>query len=268
MKTYISVGVGDMICLDSLLSQEEKNNITEIYWACRFGKDIAPLIKNNKNYPNLTNQYFIDDNLGKKMMQIVDSNAVNFWHFRPDFKNSFDIGCSLLNIDSNINVIDTSAIFADPERKYTGSSFIERPKIFDFEYLLFHYPTSTRPRSDIASIDDNDWNFVKEYAKSNNLEIIVISDHEITPPIENYLLIVNPDINILFDIAANSSAYAGCDSFCAILSTKFLDKEKIFIKSHNPNISNEILFNNVQQKYFLPYSPVEISQFYKSYIGF
>ena len=45
MKTYISVGIGDMMCLDSVLTQEERNNISEMFWACRFGKDLIPLME-------------------------------------------------------------------------------------------------------------------------------------------------------------------------------------------------------------------------------
>ena len=37
MKTYISAGIGDLFFLDSILTTEEKESITEIYWACRFG---------------------------------------------------------------------------------------------------------------------------------------------------------------------------------------------------------------------------------------
>ena len=32
MKTYISAGIGDLFFLDSILTKEEKESITEIYW--------------------------------------------------------------------------------------------------------------------------------------------------------------------------------------------------------------------------------------------
>ena len=44
MKTYISVGIGDMMAFDSLLVKEERESITELYWACKFGKVLAPII--------------------------------------------------------------------------------------------------------------------------------------------------------------------------------------------------------------------------------
>ena len=85
MKTYISTGIGDMVFLDSILTLEEKATMTEIYWACRFGKDLVPLLENNPDYPNLTGQYTIDDEVGKAEMAKIQSIAVPFWHFRPDY---------------------------------------------------------------------------------------------------------------------------------------------------------------------------------------
>ena len=50
MKTYLSVGIGDMVFLDSILTLEEKATISEIYWACRFGKCLIPLMENNPEW--------------------------------------------------------------------------------------------------------------------------------------------------------------------------------------------------------------------------
>ena len=61
MKTYISTGIGDLFFLDSILTKEEKESITEIYWACRFGCVMKDLLENNPAYPNLKEQYLIDD---------------------------------------------------------------------------------------------------------------------------------------------------------------------------------------------------------------
>ena len=36
MKTYISTGIGDLFFLDSILTKEEKESITEIYWKLSF----------------------------------------------------------------------------------------------------------------------------------------------------------------------------------------------------------------------------------------
>ena len=52
MKTYLSLGIGDLFFIDSILTKEEKESISEIYWACTFGKVVEPLMKDNQSYHN------------------------------------------------------------------------------------------------------------------------------------------------------------------------------------------------------------------------
>ena len=52
MKTYISAGIGDLFFLDSILTTEEKESITEIYWACRFGYVLKELMEIFKRLQN------------------------------------------------------------------------------------------------------------------------------------------------------------------------------------------------------------------------
>ena len=99
MKTYVSLGIGDLFFLDSILTKEEKESISELYWACRFGYVMKKLMENNSSYPNLTAQYVIDDEVGKKAMESLDPIAVPFWHFRPDFQRNFEVGLKLFGLE-------------------------------------------------------------------------------------------------------------------------------------------------------------------------
>lgn len=281
MKTYLSVGIGDMLCLDSLLVEEERESIAEIYWACRFGKVLAPLMENNPGYPNLKNQYFIDDEIGKNAMHQLHPIAVPFWHFRPDFARNFQTGLSLFGLNSDeVQAIDVAGTFAEvcdgvkrglpKEQLFYESTFLKYAKLPPHKnYILFHYPTSTRPKQDICQIDDRDWNFVEELSQKTNLKVIVISDHEINIPLSNYDLLVNPNIQLVVDLVAHCEYYAGCDSFCSILSSKRLPKEKLYVKTHDANITSNLLSGNCgfMYSYFNPHSPQDIAYFYKSYLG-
>lgn len=272
MKHYLSVGIGDMICLDSLFTQEERDTISEIYWACRFGKYLVPLLDSNQYYPNLTLQHVISDAAGKRAMKEVDANAENFWHFRPDFTPNYRKGLSLFGLnEADVTPINTAGMIMDPNRTYQGSSFIaaaEPLTSIDFEYILFHYPTSTRPRTDIATITDADWDFVNTLSNQTGLRVVVLTDHSLEYiPLDDYVQLVNPEITTIISLAKYCSYYAGCDSFGAILASKVLPKEHLYVKSHNDNIRNEVLSSVWLQKFFLPHSPQDISEFYKPYIG-
>lgn len=281
MKTYLSVGIGDMMCLDSLLIDEERKSITEIYWACRFGKIIAPLMENNPGYPNIQKQHFIDDEVGKNAMINLDPVSVPFWHFRPDLPRNFQTGLSLFGLkETDVQAIDVAGTFAevcnDVKRRvskknlFFESTFIKysnKPPYLN--YILFHYPTSTRPRQDIAQITKSDWEFVNSLSIKTNKKVVVISDQKIEVPLSNFDLLINPDIKLIVDLISNCDYYAGCDSFCSILASKRLPKENLYVKTHDTNIANNLLTGNsgFMYSYFNPHSPEDIAYFYKPYIG-
>ena len=273
MKTYISTGIGDMVFLDSILTLEEKKAISEIYWACRFGITLIPLMENNPDYPNLVSQHTIPDEVGLHAMKSLDPVAVSFWHFRPDFPKNFQTGLKLFNIEeywnkNELQTIDVISMFMDMERSFVGSSFIKNADENKYgDYILFHYPTSTRPRSDICTISSEDWQFVENLSKENELKVIVVADSKIEVPLTNFELLINPDIKSIVSLSAHCKYYAGCDSFCAHLATKVLKKENLFIKSHNPKIKEHITTTSFF-RHFCPHPKEDIAEFYKSYIGY
>ena len=257
-----------MIFLDSILTKEEKESITEIYWACRFGKNLTFLLDNNPSYPNLKIQHTISDKIGKETMKQFEPNSLDFWHFRPDHRANFLAALQLFEIENeNLWVVDSMAMFNDSSRLYQGCSFIENSIKIDDDFILFHYPTSTRPRNDIASISNSDWHFVNQLSLIQKMKIIVVSDCDIKAPLDNYELLINPDINYIVNLSASCNYFAGCDSFIAHLACKTLDKEKLFIKSHDQNIKNKIL-TSLHGRHFYPHSAEDVAYFYRPYIGY
>ena len=142
MKTYVSLGIGDLFFLDSILTKDEKESITEIYWACRFGYVMKDLLENNPSYPNLISQYVIDDETGKAAMATLDPIAVPFWHFRPDFERNFKVGLKLFGIESdwdnqNLQIVDAVSMFLDDTRPFQESSFIKHADRIDDNYIVY-----------------------------------------------------------------------------------------------------------------------------------
>jgi hypothetical protein len=152
---------------------------------------------------------------------------------------------------------------------YYGSSLIRNSKNPELgNFILFHYPTSTRPRNDISTIDSSDWEFVEQLSNTTGLKVIVVSDCEIDVPLTNYSLLINPDIKFIVDLASYCDYYVGCDSFCGILSSNRLPKEKIYMKTHDRNIKQNVGAESAYYScHFLPHPPNDIAYFYKPYIG-
>jgi len=285
MKHYISVGIGDMMSLDALLTSEERESITEIYWACRWGDVLVPLMKNNSHYPNLVKQYTIPDDIGSRAMSYLEPGSVNFWHFRPDFHPNYEIGLRLFGIEEkSINVIDAVAILNDPNRKFQGSSFLmnvskddvdwEKLSVFPDKYILFHYPTSTRRgRHDIARIEADDWKFVEKMSIDKNLDVVIISDISLDVPIGRSIVLNKPPITEVVALCKYAAFYVGCDSFVSLLACKRLSPGKLFVKGHDyrrthgHDIKTEILSSVWLQNHFSPHSSKDIAMFYKSKLG-
>lgn len=277
MKTYICAGIGDMVCLDCFLTQEERNSITEIYWGSRFGKDIAPLIQDNFFYKNIKNQYFIDDETGKQYWQKLKPNEPQnwtFWHFRSDVPQDYHTALAHYSLTPDqVQDFTPISFFNDVNRNYTGSSFLMNASKADVEwdkigitpgkYILVHYPTSSRPRNDIATINNKDWEQIKLLAKEKNLPVVVISDIEFQVPFEEVKVLIKPDIKSVIALAKYAEYYVGCDSFVSILCAKVMAANKMLIKSPRPNITEMIPGHIWNHKYFSPHKPNVMQRFYR-----
>lgn len=277
MKTYVCAGIGDFLCLDCFLTQDERNSITEIYWGSRFGKDIASSIENNFFYPNVKKQYFIDDETGKKYwceLNPGETHNWTFWHFRSDIPEHYKKALEHYGLkQSDVQDFTPISFFNDVNRNYTGSSFINNASRTDFnfqekeiklgKYLIVHYPTSSRPRNDIAKITQNDWDFIKNISREKELPVIVITDTELDfLNNTNFLVLVKPSMKELMALIKFSGYYFGCDSFVSILCSKILASNKLVIKSPRSNIK-EILPGHIwNHKYFSPHKPNIIQKFY------
>lgn len=274
MKTYLSVGIGDMMCFDTLMTQKERESITEIYWGCRFGKDIAPIIDHNVFY-TVKKHHFIEDKIGaENMKRTYQYNPTKdlFWHYRPDIEPDYTIGKELLNITSeNLHHLDAVKMVFDENRTFQGSSFLLNARLSDIKwgtlgiptgYILMHYPTSTRPRTDIATINNEDWEFINKLSRKTGLKVVIISDTPIQPPLDNYMTLEQVTMISIIALSKYASYYVGCDSFCAILSSKVLPPHKLFIKTHDQNIYRRLPTYTWIKKYFLPHDYKDIQEFY------
>jgi len=275
MKTYISTGIGDLICLDSFLTQAERNSITEMFWGCRFGKYMSPLIDKNFFYPNVKKHHYIDDEKGKeywvKLGHSPDHCA--FWHFRSDMPNDYQIALNHFNLKANeVQDFTPVSFYNDTNRKYTGSSFLYNASKEDVdwkeletkpgEYMLVHYPTSSRPRSDISTISNDDWELVDKTSREKNLKVIVITDTDICLKYKHFKILNTPDIQSIVALAKYANCYFGCDSFVSILCCRILSSSKMYIKSPRQNIKESLPSHIWNHKYFSPHKPEIIQKFY------
>lgn len=277
MKAFIAAGIGDMMCLDSILLDEEKQSMTDIYWSCRFGKDMMPLFENNPYYPNLKQQHIIEDSIGKEAMKLFEPHSVSFWHFRPDFRPNFLKGLELFGLQEDevtaYNLLGPpDGLFLNSSPTFHTSSILKAADTSDvdweklgvkpYEYILVHLPTSNRPRVDSSVMGEEDQNFLQKLSEKTGLPVVVVTDYDPEWSTSDFIILNRPEITTIPALVKYSAYCGGCDSFISILGCKMHKPDKLFIKTAYP--PNNIFTNPYLQHLFGPHPPEVIRSFYNS----
>lgn len=272
MKTYMCGGIGDMICMDSVLTQEERESITEIYWGHVQQHRLAYILDNNKFYKNLKKHYFLNDETARNLFP--DDSAKNMWHYRGDISEHFDIALRLHNISSD-QIRDWTCINFFNRENYTGSTFMLNAQITDldwhkynlkpFEYILCQTSSSVRPgdHKHQHPLNATDWGRLHQEAVEKKLKIVAITDKDMDIPIPDVTLLKFPDLKEIICLAKYCHSYAGIDSFVSILAAKVLPADKLYIKHFLPDCSQRIPNSyKSMQVHFLPHKLSDILKFY------
>lgn len=295
MKTFISAGIGDAFCMDSILTQSERESITEIYWGCKYGKVLAPIFETNPSYPNLIKQHvmleedvikYFDEHFPPNYNHHGNPRCCSFWHFKNspgdyNHRDSFNIAAGIFGISlSEINQDFTpSRFFLDPNRTFDKSTFIEISQMSDFNweqynikpqnYILMQHSSDNRPKSDISSINERDWEIVEKISQERNLPVVIITDRrDVEVPLTNYIILnvfdfpLENSLKMIVALCKNCSYYAGLDSYVGILASKVLTPDNLYVKSYNRNITQDLSSNVWLHKFFMPHNVEDIKSFY------
>lgn len=292
MKLIFSTGIGDAFCLDCLFTQDFRESITEIYWACKYGQPLSYVFKNNFFYKNLKQQYFLKENdvknffeskFGKEYQHHSNPHVCKFWHFKDDpsdwnHRDGYELAHQVFGLNEKIKFLNASAILKQ-KQTFNGSSFLNNANLNDFdwdkynifpnEYILVHQSSDNRPKSDISSINEEDWQIIDKISIEQNKKVVIITDqNELKVPLKNYLIINVFNLPLeksLINICAlckYSYYYIGLDSYVGILCAKILNPEKLYIKSYDKNIYSTLENHTLLQNFFLPHNTKTIQKFY------
>lgn len=287
-----STGIGDAFCLDCLFTQEFRESITEIYWACKYGEPLSHVFKNNFFYKNLKQQHFLKENniksffenkFGKDYQHHSNPHVCKFWHFKDDpsdwnHRHGYQLAHEVFGLNEKIKFFNNFSVLKQ-KQNFNGSSFLNNANRNDFdwqkyniypnEYILVHQSSDNRPKSDISSMNEEDWKIINKISIEQNKKVVIITDQSnLKVPLKNYLIINVFDLCIeksLINICAlckYSYYYAGLDSYVSILCAKALSSDKLYIKTHDQNIYKTLENNMLLQNFFLPHDTKTIQQFY------
>jgi len=237
---FWSLGIGDLLTLDSFVPDFFYSKIKKIFLFTSINETFKKLIKSNKNYSN-TEIIFADNQYDKGEIYKIDNYIKSF--------------CLDKKIDINECFQDDLLIWKTPFiegiKPKISSFFTQQLCQIDYDFLkkdfcvILPITKNTRNR---RFFTDNDWKETIKILKYNKLQGIVIGkDKSDVPKIKNITdLTGKTTITEALEITKKAKYYIGIDSFSSTLAMQIFKEENIYIKSTESH-----LFENI--KFFSPF---------------
>lgn len=237
---FWSLGIGDLLTLDSFIPDFFYNKIKKIFLFTSINETFRKLIKSNKNYSN-AEVIFADNQYDKGEIYKIDGYIKSFC-----LRNKINI-----NECFQDDLLIWKTPFIEGIKPKISSFFTQQLCKINYDFLsrdfcvIFPITKNTRDR---RFFTPNDWKETIKILKYNKLQGIVIgNDKSDVPKIKNILdLTGKTTITEALEITKKAKCYIGIDSFSSTLAMQVFKKEDIYIKSTEPH-----LFENI--KFFSPF---------------
>ena len=233
-SVFISGGIGDVIAVESFLSDEEKENLTTIFYATNKRPFLEELFKSTTSFPNLKNHINVWEDFSK------------FWCFYSveDFiKKCRDCRVpfnSKIHLSKDLSILKVFEEIKLGTLKYNESSFLKNQLIDVNAYnlpqnYLVILPYSTDKRIRNRDFDSNDWEAILMTLKESGMKGIVINSEKEPIPESDLLIDLSQKTSLIqaIEILKTSRGYFGIDSWMSVLAAKLFDYPNLQIKSHN-----------------------------------
>jgi hypothetical protein len=230
---FITGGIGDVLAVESFMTQQEKERLQTIFYATNKHEHIEFLFKKNKSFKNLTNHVVVWDDFSK------------FWCFHSMLQYQHKSSSVNNKVFSFCHDLSISKIFPEVKQgnlKYQGSSFIQQ-KLTEIDHLelpkkyITILPYSTDKRQASRDFEEKDWNNVICCLEQNNIKGVVVNKGE--DKIPDHELIINMSnktkLDEAIEILKNSKGFLGIDSWLSVLASKIFNPPYIQVKSQNGN---------------------------------
>jgi hypothetical protein len=220
LKILITGGIGDAIAVESVMTPEERDSLTTIYYACIGAEPIMELFKALPNFPRLKNHIVLSNNKTYYTLKAVEDAH----HPLPE-----------------VHDWSISAIFPS-NRTYTGSSFLTY-RLSDAGatpptpyYIIV--PSSCWGTWEGRSFNDYDWASTLAILERENATGIVLTRHKANSPV--HPRIINPatprSITQAVELIKAAQGYIGIDSWVSVVASKVFPVNRLRVKSVNDHL--------------------------------
>ena len=233
---FFSGGIGDVIAIESFLSDTDRENLQEIFYASNKNSILQSLFSSLNNYKNLQNHTIVWNDFSK------------FWCFYTleeclsKIKNERKQAPRGLIKSRDLSIYRVFSDIKNKKISYNGSSFLNQNlaniEKFDLpkNYTIL-LPFSNDKRSKNRDFDANDWNETFSILRKTNSKGVIINRGSDVVPDNDLLINLSNKTTIQesIEILKFSSGFVGIDSWLSILAAKIFNNN-IQIKSINKHL--------------------------------
>lgn len=234
-------GVGDVIAVESLMTDAERQSINCIYYATRAAKPCMELFDKLPTFPQLKKQTVIWKDFSK-IFCFHDKQhlADKLCAYQPNALQ--ELARKLI---APIEDYSIKKIFPE-NRPYTYSSFINLKLISIKKFALpaSYYcicPYSNNDKRNLRrDYDSADWGQTLKILKNRNSFGVVINIGDEPIPQDPHIINLSnkTDIKEAIEIIKHAQGYIGIDTAFSVIATKVFRLENIIIKSLNEHCFN------------------------------
>lgn len=236
MNILLTGGIGDVIAIESLMTDTERESIDCIFYATRAAKACIELFTDIPTFPNLKKQSIVWEDFTKifafhskrHFMDLLNARSAN--ELRKLIKELMD----------KIEDYSIEIIF-NQKRPYTYSSFIKY-KLASIE--KFNLPTNyycicpysiNDQRVITRDYNSTDWQDTINILETRSIPGVVLNLGDDPVPTHPHIINLSNKTTIreAVEIVKNSQGYLGIDSVFTVIATKIIRPDCIFIKTHN-----------------------------------
>jgi hypothetical protein len=235
---FLSGGIGDVLALESFMSNEERNCLKTIYYGTNKSDFIQNMFCSLPNFPLLKNH------------EVLWNDFSQFWCFLR--KNECLSKMSKNKISEDILMSNDYGIISmfpkiKSGKQFTGSSFLKFD-VADIKLLCLpenYYvvcPYSTDKRLNTRDFNESDWNNCINKLKSIGIKGVVLNQGPDIVPNDTQLINMSNSCSLLqaFEILKKSKGYIGIDSALSVLAAQLFQHPNLSIKSQSQHCYDNI----------------------------
>jgi hypothetical protein len=234
-KILITGAIGDFLAIESMMTDFERENIKEVYYATRTYTSIMEIVEKSKCFPNLKSQIPL----------WTDFSQIFCFYRRSDIESRLNKNLT------HISDYSISLKFAQHNKgliRYNNSSFIKNKtediSKFDlpdsFIVICPSSPDKSLPNRDLQPYE---WAIIlNELEKHNRVAVVLNVGNDKIPESSKILNLSNKTTYLEgVEILKKGSGYLGIDTSFSVLATKIFNNNCLGVKSNNRHLFDNLL---------------------------